>query len=78
VLFRSEHELAVRDKANPGYITEATARLHATLRVVRGHFRGLCAKLESQLEYNVIPIRKLVSVQLAAALYTSQYLLGRL
>lgn len=73
-----EHELAVRAKADAGYVTDATVRLQATLRGVRGHFRGRCAQFESQLEYNVIPVRKLVAVQLAGALYTSQYLLGRL
>ena len=41
-----------------------------------GQFEALAAQLEKEMHYEVIPIRKLVSVQLGAALYMADYLAG--
>jgi len=58
-----------RDEAALTRLIEAEAKLSERLA-------AMCAAAESNIQYDVIPIRKLVSVQLASALYTAEYLWG--
>lgn len=63
-----EHELQKAD--HPGY--ELLLRVHAE---VANAFEAAAAVIESEFNYTVIPIRKLVSVQLESGLVLADYLM---
>jgi hypothetical protein len=53
--------------------TGATAALSAARESAQSVFENLNAELENELDYSVIPIRKLVSIQLGSALLAGAY-----
>jgi hypothetical protein len=57
--------------------TGPSPALSSSREVARAAFEKRSAALEDELEYSVIPIRKLVSVQLGSALLAAEYARGR-
>ncbi|MDX1414718.1 MAG: M14 family zinc carboxypeptidase [Candidatus Promineifilaceae bacterium] len=55
----------------------ASPVLSAALSRAEVAFGQICAEIDSELEYHVVPIRKLVNVQLGSALLAARYAAGR-
>jgi hypothetical protein len=58
-------------------IGNGTPEIREHLKAARETFNAWSDKLENALDYRVVPIRKLVAVQLGAALATAEYLAGQ-
>ena len=58
-------------------IGNGTPEIREHLTTARETFEAWSDKLENALDYRVVPIRKLVAVQLGAALATAEYLAGQ-
>lgn len=69
--------MVVRMIENQIALTGETQALSAALKQAETAFGKLQDELESELEYSVVPIRKLVSVQLGSALLAASYAAAR-
>jgi hypothetical protein len=71
-------EFELERSGERGFTGEETDLLHRTLEQCERYLRQECDYLEENMDYQVTPIRKLVTVQAECGLLTAQYVSKRM